>query len=167
MKKCTVCGIEKDTSLYYVKNKESGKLHSQCKSCYAVKRKYFYDLHYAKYGDQYRQRARTRKARIKMLSQDKLYEYLKDRSCSSCGFSDIRALDFDHLDPHKKKFTIARGVNEGYSWDTIKKEIKKCRILCSNCHRIWTAEQFNWRKWRLGGVVTRSSAKAQTPVRTR
>ena len=167
MKICTVCSVEKDESLYYVKNKISGALHSQCKSCYAVKRKYFYELHYAKYGDAYRQRARIRQANIKRILQDKLYEYLQGKSCEACAFSDIRVLDFDHIDPKTKRFSIARGVNERYMWSEIEKEIKKCRILCSNCHRIRTAEQFNWRKWRLGGVVTQSSAKAQTPVRTR
>lgn len=167
MKLCTVCGLEKAKAEFYVKSKVSGKLHSQCKKCYAVKRKYFYDLHYEKYGDAYRKRARTRKARIKLERQDKLYEYLQGKSCEVCKFSDIRVLDFDHINPADKKFSIARGVNECYSWELIAEEIKKCRILCSNCHRIRTAEQFNWRKWRLGGVVTQGSAKARTPVRFR
>lgn len=146
MKRCTVCNTEKDKTLFYIKNKESGKLHSQCKVCYAHKRKLFQEAHYAKYGDAYRERARIRATHIKRLRQDKLYEYLKDKSCSVCGFSDIRALDFDHIDPDGKRFSIARAINERYSWDEIAKEIKKCRILCSNCHRIRTAEQFGWRK---------------------
>ena len=96
---------------------------------------------------------------MKRLRQDQLYEYLAGKSCENCKFGDIRVLDFDHIDPATKRFSIARGINEAYAWEEILKEIKKCRILCSNCHRIRTAEQFNWRKWRLGGVVTQESAK--------
>lgn len=167
MKCCSVCLIEKDESEYYFKDKQTQRLHAQCKACYAAKRKLFADAHYKKYGDEYRERARTRMRAIKRLRQEQLVEYLKDKKCEHCGFSDIRTLDFDHIDPATKKFNIARGIGGRYSWDEILKEIKKCRILCANCHRIRTAEQFGWRKWHLGGVVTQSSAKARTPVQFR
>lgn len=89
------------------------------------------------------------------------------KGCEHCGIDDIRVLDFDHLDPKLKSFSIARAINESYSWDKILEEIKKCRILCANCHRIRTAEQYNWRKWRLGRVVRQDSAKVRTPVQIR
>lgn len=158
-KSCTVCKEVKELSQYYFKDKTKGWLHSQCKNCYKAKRANFMKEHYAKYGDAYRARARARQAAIKEMLQDKLYEHLQGKSCERCGFDDIRALDFDHIDPAEKRFTIARAINDGYAWEEILKEIKKCRILCSNCHRIRTAEQYNWRKWRLGGVVTQGSAK--------
>ena len=167
MRLCTVCQEQKDESAFFYKNKLAGKLHAHCKSCYASKRTLYMKEHYRKYGDQYRLRARERKRVIKKLRQDQLYAYLVDKKCELCGFSDIRTLDFDHIDPLTKKFGIARGIATCYPWEAVMSEIKKCRILCSNCHRIRTAEQQNWRKWRLGGVVTRSSAKAQTPVQFR
>ncbi len=105
--------------------------------------------HYAKYGDQYRTRARIRKAAIKKLRQEQLYNYMKNKSCENCGFSDIRALDFDHIDATAKRFGIARAIASCYAWEEVLLEIQKCRILCSNCHRIRTAEQYNWRKGRL------------------
>lgn len=167
MKACTVCGLLKDGSDFYFKNKAAGKLHSQCKNCYTVKRKLFAEEHYKKYGDEYRLRTRQRKRAIKRLRQEQIIAYLRDKKCEVCGFADIRALDFDHIDPQTKRFGIARALTNCYAWEEIEKEIKKCRILCANCHRIRTAKQFNWRKWHLGGVVTRSSAKAHTPVRFR
>ncbi len=109
--------------------------------------------HYAKYGDAYRERAKLRKRAMKQLRQNQLYTYLSDKRCEECGFDDIRVLDFDHTNPEEKRFSIARAINECYAWDEIVVEIKKCRILCSNCHRIRTAEQFNWRKWRVGRGV--------------
>ena len=46
-------------------------------------------------------------------------------------------MDFDHVKGKKvdnisNMARIGRGINE------IKKEIKKCEILCSNCHRMRT-----------------------------
>ena len=111
------------------------------------------------YGDAYRTRARVRKAAIKMQRQDQLYTYLQDKACESCGISDLRVLDFDHLDPKTKIFNIAQAITHCYAWQVIMEEINKCRILCSNCHRIRTAEQYNWRKWRLGREVRQQSAK--------
>lgn len=34
-----------------------------------------------------------------------------------------------------------------FSWDEILDEIKKCEVVCANCHRIRTAKQFNWYSW--------------------
>ncbi|MEK7603067.1 MAG: hypothetical protein AAB459_02375 [Patescibacteria group bacterium] len=153
LKECTVCRVQKQSTDFYWKKQSLGKLHSQCKQCYKAKRKFFMQAHYEKYGDAYRQRARLRKSRLKKERQEKLVTYLKDKFCLHCGINDIRVLDFDHIDPTQKRFTIARAVNEGYNWNVILKEIDKCRILCANCHRIRTAEQFNWHKWHLDRMV--------------
>lgn len=60
--------------------------------------------------------------------------------CAVCEYRDHpAALDFDHLDPGSKKFGVARGLARSRA--QIEAEIKKCRVLCANCHRIET-----WRK---------------------
>lgn len=146
MKTCSVCGVDKELKDYYFKNSKLGKLHAQCKNCYSEKRKLFRQEHYLKYGDAYRERARIRKQTVKKIRQEQLYDYLSDKQCEICGMGDLRVLDFDHVDPKSKKFSIARAVNDGTAWEIIAEEIKKCRILCANCHRIRTAEQFSWRK---------------------
>jgi hypothetical protein len=153
IKQCTVCKITKSYTDFYFRDRSAGRLHSQCKECYKTKRIGFMEEHYAKYGDEYRTRARIRKMVQKSDRQEKITRYLKDKHCEVCGISDIRVLDFDHLDQKTKKFSIARGLNNGWAWDVILEEIQKCRILCANCHRIRTAEQQNSYKWRLGRVV--------------
>jgi hypothetical protein len=43
-------------------------------------------------------------------------------------------LDLDHRDPSEKKFTPA-ALHKTGSWDKMIKEIRKCDVVCSNCHR--------------------------------
>lgn len=61
-----------------------------------------------------------------------------DSGCSLCGYNaHAVALDFDHLNPKEKEFTI--GTKYCHKpWIEILKEIQKCRVLCANCHRVET-----------------------------
>lgn len=44
-------------------------------------------------------------------------------------------LDFDHLPIYEKKFALSCSGTKGRSIQAISNEIKKCEIVCSNCHR--------------------------------
>lgn len=72
--------------------------------------------------------------------------YLKDKSCIKCGINDIRVLEFDHINPKTKSFSIARAITSTLSWENILSEMAKCQILCVNCHKIKTAKEANWYK---------------------
>lgn len=62
----------------------------------------------------------------------KLVEY-KGGKCQCCGYNRcIRALEFHHLDPSHKDFTIS---GKSKSFETLKKEADKCILVCSNCHK--------------------------------
>ncbi len=54
--------------------------------------------------------------------------------CAICGYSkSSRSLSFHHVDPKKKDFGLSmQGVTR--SWERTKKELKKCILLCANCH---------------------------------
>lgn len=71
-----------------------------------------------------------RRERVKQMA----VEY-KGGECEVCGYNKcIAALDFHHLDPSKKDFGIGeKGFTR--SWEKIKKELDKCILVCSNCHR--------------------------------
>jgi len=74
--------------------------------------------------------------------------YKISKGCEICGYNkDPHALCFDHLDPFLKHEMTKNGGSKRsssggmfmlyakkYSDDVIIEEIKKCRILCSNCH---------------------------------
>lgn len=47
-------------------------------------------------------------------------------------------MDFDHLDGHKKVANIAVLVYRHQSLRMVMEEIKKCEVVCSNCHRVRT-----------------------------
>lgn len=69
------------------------------------------------------------------IQQDKKIQAInyKGGKCVKCGYNKYAgALDFHHLDPSKKDFTIARRKN--CSLETIKPELDKCILLCRNCH---------------------------------
>lgn len=89
---CSVCDVSKLSSEFYVKDGKKGLLHSQCKDCYKRKRKEFMAVHYEKYGDQYRSRARARKAIIKRLRRRSTVRVYV-RQVVTCGVDDIRVLE--------------------------------------------------------------------------
>ena len=65
-------------------------------------------------------------------TKKKLVEY-KGGKCECCGYDKcIEALEFHHLDPGKKDFTIS-GTSR--SFDILKIEADKCILVCSNCHK--------------------------------
>ena len=64
-----------------------------------------------------------------------LVNSIKSSGCILCEEKDIVCLDFHHLDPKIKDMSLSKACNSGWSNERILKEIKKCVILCSNCHR--------------------------------
>lgn len=52
--------------------------------------------------------------------------------CKLCGYDRHEgALEFHHLDPSKKDFSIS---GKSHSFNRLLEEAKKCVLLCSNCH---------------------------------
>jgi hypothetical protein len=145
-KKCSKCNETKPIGDFFVKQKSAGRMHSQCKDCYKQHRRTYYYKHYLKYGDEYRRRAKRRRESLKDIFRTNIISYLSNKKCEICSESDIRVLEFDHLDPLDKRFSVSQAVKLGYSWDDAVKEISKCRILCANCHKKHTATQANWYK---------------------
>lgn len=51
-----------------------------------------------------------------------------------CGYNRCwAALDFHHKDQSQKEFVISGNYTR--SWEVLKKELDKCDLICSNCHR--------------------------------
>lgn len=146
MKLCTKCGQAKEESEFFVKDKQKDRLHAQCKLCYKTHRRTYYLQHYSRYKERYLQRAKARREKLRDDFHHNLLEYLSGKACVICGENDVRVLEFDHLDPTQKSFSISQATRLGYSWEATLTEIEKCRVLCASCHKKHTAAQFQWYK---------------------
>jgi hypothetical protein len=51
-------------------------------------------------------------------------------------------LQFDHL-PQYEKVDLVINIARRYSWDRALEEIKKCEVVCANCHSIRTWSRNN------------------------
>lgn len=60
----------------------------------------------------------------------------KDRKCEHCGYDKcLAALEFHHLNPSEKDFSISSVSSSKGLTPEIKKELDKCILLCCRCHR--------------------------------
>lgn len=56
--------------------------------------------------------------------------------CTICGYNKtIAALDYHHLNPSEKDFSLSVAMKNGGAWAKIVAEAKKCTIVCCRCHR--------------------------------
>jgi hypothetical protein len=124
MKTCKKCNIEKSIDQFWVKKGSKDGLNSFCKEC--AKKEVAH--HYHNNKEQYFNRRKW------------FFDLKKDLKCETCGFNHPAALDFHHIDSSQKRFGIS--INK-HNKKEVLEEIKKCKVLCSNCHRIEHASVYN------------------------
>jgi hypothetical protein len=144
MKVCTRCGKDKPETEFWFRDNSKRRLRSECKSCVGQYHSVYIKKHYLQHRDYYLRRVKARRMALKTEARQRMLEYLQGKSCEECGEADVRTFEFDHLDPSLKSFSVAHGIAAALTWDAILAEIQKCRMLCANCHRKHTAEQFGW-----------------------
>ncbi len=85
-------------------------------------------------------KVKNRTARVKHTKRRVVVQKYKVlKGCSICGFNKhYSALDFDHIDRNKKRKNVSRLIGDTCSWKIVVAEIRKCRVLCANCHRLKT-----------------------------
>jgi hypothetical protein len=55
-------------------------------------------------------------------------------ACEICGYSKCQeALQFHHIDPKQKRFSISQHGNTR-AYERCCEEVKKCTLVCANCH---------------------------------
>ena len=108
-KKCNTCNLVLPLEDFYGHNKY--KVAFRCKKC-----------------------ANQNSIKQESLTKEKFVNY-KGGQCTICGYSKcIGALEFHHLDPAEKEFTMAKMKNHKRKWEDCKKELDKCILVCGNCH---------------------------------
>lgn len=62
-------------------------------------------------------------------------DYKKDECCQVCGYNKFpEILEFHHRNKEEKSKTVNMLMKTLKNLETIETEIKKCVLLCPNCH---------------------------------
>lgn len=129
-KRCAACKTWQPVEQFSIRSKFAGTLQRLCRKCLRPYRRAWYQRH----RDEAIQRiTETRKERKEW------FKTLKDRPCFDCGKRfHWYVMDFDHRPGEVKRLGLAPMVNYGFSREEILKEIARCDLVCSNCHRMRT-----------------------------
>lgn len=125
-RRCSQCKVVKPIASFAWKRKGK-RLHSHCRKCQAIWRRAHYVTNSKK------ERSRVLSRRRDLVAWLKLFK--TSCACSRCGENHPATLDFHHLDRAAKEIGINTVARRGWSLARIKREIEKCEVLCSNCHR--------------------------------
>lgn len=121
VKFCSSCSQSKGALLF-------SKGQSRCKECMSA----WHKNHYATNAEYRLRRNEGKKARAEK-SRKLIQRYKRFCGCKVCGEREPVALDLHHTDPSSKEVEVSKTVN--YSREILKKEVRKCVVLCANCHR--------------------------------
>lgn len=137
MKVCYKCKIEKDlTEFHNSKRNPDGKEY-RCKSCRSESSKVYGATEVAK------AKKKANREKFKQRNRDYIKALLQKSKCTDCPEENWVVLEFDHLGD--KLFDVSRIMNDN-RLNTMIEEIKKCEIVCANCHKIRTYKRSNsWR----------------------
>ena len=132
-----MCGLEKSLGDFYKRFEGILNRRSNCKVCELDRNRKYCTEHIGK--------VRKRLAKYRKANRKKINEHQKIRNrktketlvkenggkCQICGYNRcIAALDFHHNNPDTKENQI-----KDLSLELARKEIKKCILVCSNCHK--------------------------------
>lgn len=125
---CTKCKIDKPEEGFGWKSLSKEQRQYWCRECVSAERKKQYES--------YKSRGLQAAARRRAVERTKeIIDKAKDNPCTDCGmkFHPV-CMDFDHI----KEKTYNVSLMKGFGVEALKKEISKCELVCSNCHRIRT-----------------------------
>lgn len=122
---CVTCKIPKEEKEFDWRNTSKGTRVSRCKPCQRA------------YGKNWYQKNKVKHKGLTNLSRARAREKinkLKSQPCTDCGKSyPPYVMDFDHTENNKVD-NIANLFHTG-RYTLAYEEIKKCEVVCSNCHR--------------------------------
>ncbi len=99
------------------------------------KRKTYAKKYYKKWWKENSEKRCLIKAKRQKAKRKWFRELKATLSCEQCGFDHPAALDFHHTNDNKEKAVSAMISNNGK--DRVLEEIKKCKVLCRNCHAVF------------------------------
>jgi hypothetical protein len=140
MKRCGICGVEKDDAAFNQNKTKHDGLQSKCKQCPSV----YLQSHYQRHKEYYVAKARVSKLKTYQANRILIDTYLAEHPCVDCGETDPIVLEFDHVRGVKSNSVSVLAFSLGVAQKRLIEEIAKCEIRCANCHRRKTAIQMKW-----------------------
>jgi hypothetical protein len=128
MKTCTKCKKELPPIAFAINKTKPSGLSPHCKECH----KRYSKQHYQENKTYYLCKAIKNNKKILLENKGKINELKSRKGCKYCEETDWACMDFHHPNDNKA-FTISKRRTN--SWETLYKEIEKCEVVCSNCHR--------------------------------
>ena len=130
MKRCIKCNQDKHVIEF---SKRGTQLQSYCKEC----NKLYHRDHYKQNKQDYLKKNYSYKKKYVAWIRS-----LKNSSCVDCGIKyNPWIMHFDHRE--NKLFGIAEAANNTISKKKVLEEIKKCDLVCANCHAERTYKRRN------------------------
>lgn len=129
MKTCTICKQNKTVDAFNKRNRSRDGLQNVCRVCNSMHSKAYYLANTTKH------RATTRKRRADKRRETKARIDALKTECYCCGEKELCCLDFHHVDSKQKEFSISEAISHEWSWSKVLREIRKCVVVCANCHR--------------------------------
>lgn len=133
---CSKCGLKRPLEEFPRRSDRPLGRGAVCLACGRTYRR----AHYARNVAYYVEKAARARARQRAQNYERLIAYLRSHPCVDCGETDMRVLQFDHLDPSAKTKEVSRLVLWA-TWRRAAREIEKCAVRCGNCHRRRTLRQ--------------------------
>ena len=128
-KECPHCKRDLPITSFTYKDKAHTKLSSWCRDCQKEKTLEIRSNN----PEKYKKRDREKKAKLYIERRAFIDKYKKS-GCIICGESELVCLDFHHVNQEDKSFEIGNYFHIK-PIKVVEEEIKKCVILCANCHR--------------------------------
>jgi protein-arginine kinase activator protein McsA len=144
-KLCKYCEETKPIEEFPFTNKQEITRSKKCNSCH---KKYKQD-YYRKNRDATITRSKANNKIVKHRNIEFVFQYLLLHPCVDCGEKDPIKLEFDHRDSSEKEAGVAVLLQGNTPLDKIQREIAKCDVRCSNCHKVKTAMERNWWMYRM------------------
>lgn len=113
---------------WYQRNKDTSKFKESTKK------------RHAKWFQRNKSEAVEKNRQKKWERRNWLNDYKLQKGCSQCGFNKcVAALNFHHCNGEKEE-SLSRMIKR-FGLERIKEEVKKCVVLCANCHATLHWEQ--------------------------
>ena len=97
---------------------------------YREQKRIYKNIYYKKHPEYFKEANK----RVSFRTKELIWSVRASNYCTDCKrYFHPACMDFDHL--KNKKCTIGKEY-WAKKFETIFKEIKKCQLVCSNCHRL-------------------------------